>query len=199
MGVGKNALSSKKNAVLRDVVSRKHCISILLLILHSVWRNEARDLKLFKLCLKTICTITSLYDISLTLKQSLDVDRSISYWLFCAMTYSKVRKAVSNTSKQLTITVSGVWIPDISSTTFTVVSSVQVVTLRICSTFLIFWHQIVLALINVCALGAIWHKAKFTYIDRKVYGFTLSHSIIYEIRNIVKRYFKKHILIISTI
>ena len=26
MGVGKNALSSKKNAVLRDVVSRKHCI-----------------------------------------------------------------------------------------------------------------------------------------------------------------------------
>ena len=27
MGVGKNALSNKKNAVLRDAVSRKHCIS----------------------------------------------------------------------------------------------------------------------------------------------------------------------------
>ena len=25
MGVGKNALSNKKNAVLRDVVSKKHC------------------------------------------------------------------------------------------------------------------------------------------------------------------------------
>ena len=28
MGVGKNALNSKKNAVLRDVVSRKHCMHL---------------------------------------------------------------------------------------------------------------------------------------------------------------------------
>jgi len=62
----------------------------------------------------------------------------------------------------VTVAVSGVWVPHVSSTALAVEASVQVVTHGVSSALLLFWHQIVLALINVGALGAVWHQTEFT-------------------------------------